>query len=253
VFEQLIKHPRVLARHRQSPLAEERLRYLVHCAGLGMARSTLLRIATFLLDITDSLRLAQRPGELITPAEIQVQAARWAQRLQPNKQTRQRCLFLAYATRWLQFLGRWQPPLPVPRRFADRVAAFADSMHRDRGLSCCTISFRCRLVQDLLDRLCVCLPLEEITPGHIDAVLIDKLNQGRWARTSVQTYACALRSFFRFAQAQGWCRSGLAEAIKAPRVFSQQTLPCGPCCWPSSRGARALLVTRPWTAGAESR
>jgi integrase/recombinase XerD len=230
VFEQLVKTPHALARHRDGPLAEERLRYLNHCVELGMAHRTQRTIASYLLVIADYLRLGERPGELITPAEIEAQATRWANRLPHSKQQRDhRGPFLRYATRWLQFLGRWQPPLPAPRRYADRVAAFADSMQRERGLSPYTISFRCRCVQEFLDRLCVSQPLEEVTAAHLDAALLEKFNQGGCARTSVQTYACALRSFFRFAQAQQWCRCGLVEAIKAPRVFAREGLPCGPC------------------------
>jgi site-specific recombinase XerD len=37
-----------------------------------------------------------------------------------------------------------------------------------------------------------------------------------------------LRSFFRYAEARGWCRAGLAGAIRAPRVFPQESLPAGP-------------------------
>jgi site-specific recombinase XerD len=229
VFEPFVKDPRALERHRNSPLAEERLRYLDHCAELGMAHSTLRTTATYLLTITDYLRLGERPDDLITPKEIEAQASRWANRRTRSQHERGgRDCFLSHATRWLQFLGRWQQPPTAPHPYADRVAAFADSMHRERGLSPHTVSFRCRFVQEFLDRLCVSRPLEEVTPAHLDDALSEKVKQGGCARTSVQTYASALRSFFRFAQAQAWCRQGLAEAIKAPRVFAQETLPCGP-------------------------
>src|SRR5205085_1613427 len=52
-----------------------------------------------------------------------------------------------------------------------------------------------------------------------------------------QTYR--LRAFFRYAHKRGWCRSGLAEAIQAPRVFTDRTLPCGP----SWADVRRLLAT----------
>ena len=48
------------------------------------------------------------------------------------------------------------------------------------------------------------------------------------ARVTVQTYASTLRAFFRYAEACGWCRPGLAAAIMAPRVFSHEELPAGP-------------------------
>jgi len=111
-----------------------------------MTHSTLRCIACCLLDITDSLRLGQRPGERISPTEIEEQATRWANR-RPQSHDRRRRLFLRHATRWLQFLQRWQPPPMEPRRYADYVAVFADSMHRERGLSpspspCAAVSCR---------------------------------------------------------------------------------------------------------------
>ena len=42
--------------------------------------------------------------------------------------------------------------------------------------------------------------------------------------TTVRTFAFDLRAFFRYAEMRGWCRKGLAEAIKGPRFFAQQSL-----------------------------
>src|SRR5262249_43496413 len=152
---------------------------------------TLHRLATCLLAIADYLRLGERPGDLITPAEIEAQASRWANQLPQSQQLHdRRAPFRCYATRWLQFLGRWQPPLPAPHRHADRVAPFADFMRRQRGLSPHPISCRCRFVQEFLDRLGVSQRLEEVTAAHLDAALLDLLEQDGCARTSVQTYAC---------------------------------------------------------------
>src|SRR5216683_2190225 len=106
MFERLIKRPRVLARYCGGPLAEERRRYLAHCAALGMSDNTLRPIASYLLAITNYLRLADRPpDELISPAEIEAQAQHWANRAgqaAPSKQQDGgRYRFLAHATHWL--------------------------------------------------------------------------------------------------------------------------------------------------------
>jgi hypothetical protein len=45
MFDRLLKQPHALARHQDGPLAEERRRYLTHCAGEQMARVTLGHIA----------------------------------------------------------------------------------------------------------------------------------------------------------------------------------------------------------------
>jgi hypothetical protein len=148
VFEQLFKDPRAAARHRHGPLADQRLLYLAHCADLGMSRRTLRDTASSLLVITDYLRLADRPDALITPAEIEAQGARWANKHKsPPPGTKRsltgRARFISRATHWLKFRGRWQAPIVPPRPHANRIAAFADYMRCERGLSSCTIIGRC--------------------------------------------------------------------------------------------------------------
>ena len=81
MFDQLFKKPRVLARYRDGPLAEERLRYLTFHAEQQMSLLTLQGIARYTLVVARALRLADRPGELITQHEIEVEAERWANRV----------------------------------------------------------------------------------------------------------------------------------------------------------------------------
>lgn len=243
MFEQIAKAPSALTRHRQSPLAEQRHRYLAHCAELNLSLGVQRRIAEYLLVITDYLRLVDRPDDLIGPAEIEIQADRWAQR--PDNRAAglpcrySRKCFIGYATIWLKFLGRWQPPVVAARPCSNRVAAFADYMSRERGLSPNTVKFRCRVTQKFLDCLCSTRRLEEITAAHVDDAILDKLRRGKLTRLSIHLYALALRAFFRYAEAQGWCRPGLAAAIKGPRVYSHDNLPSGP----SWNDVQRLLAT----------
>jgi site-specific recombinase XerD len=233
MFERLYKRPRALARHCRSPLAEERRRFLTHCAEAGMSETTLGILAPYLLTITAYLRLADRPpDDLVTPAEIEAQAERWAKRplkFPGSKQERGgRRQFRNYATQWLQFLGRWQAPIALVRPGADRVAAFADYMRDEQTLSPSTIRSRCWFVQEVLGRLCASCQLEEVTPAQVDAVFLPMLEQGSYARTTLRGYADHLRAFFRYAEAQGWCRHGLADATQGPRLYTLSTLPLGP-------------------------
>lgn len=68
--------------------------------------------------------------------------------------------------------------------------------------------------------------LSTITINDIDTYLAYRGNHG-WSRASLHTLADALRSFFRYAEAQGWTR-GIAAAIDAPRTYAQEGLPLGP-------------------------
>lgn len=243
MFEDLVKRPYALARYRHTPLAEERRRYLTHCAELGMARNTLRQIANYLLIITDALQLGDRPDDLIAPAEIEAEAIRRAKRHKPTHSKRKHRRgrpFITHATHWLQFLGRLQQPVIAPRPYADRVAAFANFMRCERGLALSTVTARCRVAQEFLERLHDAQqPIEQVTPLQIDDALVQKLQKGQMARVTIQEYASALRAFFRYAELKGWCRCGLAGSIRGPRVFAQATLPSGP----SWDDVRRLLAT----------
>ena len=130
MFDQLFQNPHVLARQRNGPLAEERRRYLAHCAEQQMSPRTLRGIASYTLVVAKALRLADRPGELITRAEIEAEADRWANRQpKPPKMANVRARavgFTGHAIRWLTFLGRLQPPAAVQQPYAEHVAQFAD-------------------------------------------------------------------------------------------------------------------------------
>ena len=56
MFETLFKYPRVLARHREGPVADARERFLVHCAEQGLAQESLLRTAREVLIIAEHIR-----------------------------------------------------------------------------------------------------------------------------------------------------------------------------------------------------
>ncbi len=76
MFEQLFKSPDALAGQRPGPLAEERLRYLIHCAEQRVSPRTLRDIAIYTLVVARAFRLADPPDELVTRAEIEAEANR---------------------------------------------------------------------------------------------------------------------------------------------------------------------------------
>jgi site-specific recombinase XerD len=232
MFDQLFERPHALARQRTGPLVEERQRFLVHQAERGMARRTLRDAALYLLIIARCLRLADRPGEVISRVEIERQAHLWANRSGTPKGSgfsRSRYRFRQYATRWLAFLGRLQPTaVPPPHPFAQEIAAFAEYLGREKGLAATTIDGRCLALGQFLGRLGSAGSLRRVTATQLDEVLIGQASEGRLSRRTVQDHASALRAFFRFAERRGWCPAGLAAAVKAPRVFAQESIPVGP-------------------------
>ena len=93
-----------------------------------------------------------------------------------------------------------------------------------------------------LRRFCArCRALADVTIATIDrAVNENNARDGRpRCRATIRTHADALRAFFRFAEARGWSRPGLAALIVAPRVYRDAALPVGP----SPEEQRRLLAT----------
>jgi integrase/recombinase XerD len=237
MFDRVFQNQRVLARHRNGPLAEERRRYLAYFAEQGMAPSTLQHIARYTLAITEALRLAERPGELITRKEIDAEAdCRAAERRKRRMLTFR---FTGFAIRWLTFLGRLQLPAAVQPRYADHVAEFADYLVRERGLSAKTVAYDRRTTHEFLAQIEEAdLPLKKLTVAQVDELLTKKVGDEGYARITIQRWASTLRRFFRFAEERGWCRHGLAASIMAPRVFRHEGLPVGPC-WDDVRSLLA--------------
>jgi hypothetical protein len=80
MFERLFKSPDALARQRPGPLAEETLRYLIHCAEQRMSTRTLRDVAIHTLAVVRALRQAHLPDELVTRAETEAESSRRANR-----------------------------------------------------------------------------------------------------------------------------------------------------------------------------
>jgi site-specific recombinase XerD len=232
MFDRLFEHPFVLARQRNGPLAEERRRYLAHCAEQQMSRRTLRSIARYTLIAAEALRLAERPGEVVTRAEVKAEVDRWLGRRSRRSTVRQigllRVDFTGHVIHWLTFLGRFQPSIPVQRPYADQVARFIGPV-QERGLSPQTIANYRRAIHRFLAKVEEAgLRFKTLTVTQVDDLLAQKVRDEEYARTTTRAWASVLRLFFRFAEEHGWCRHGLAAAIRAPRVFAQEGLPAGP-------------------------
>jgi site-specific recombinase XerD len=215
MFDQLFKSPVALARHQTGPLLKERLAFLKHLANQGYSRRQLRRNANSLLVIAQMLGLASRPRKAMTPDQV-------------KHRTANRGLY-PLATRWLQFMGRLRLRPASVTPCAKKIKAFARHMEHEQELSPATIQTRCWFVAQFFDRLRVKGgSLHEITPHRIDVAFQKLIDPGGYSRNTIQTWGNALRAFFRFAAARGWCRNGLAACIRSPRVFSQASLPLGP-------------------------
>ncbi len=231
MFDQLYKAPRARERHFSAPLLDERIRYLTHWAAQGSIRSSLRVRAQDLLTFIDYLQL-ETAGE-IDEQQINKAADRWASRQpQPPRVIDFRygkMRFISHAKQWLRFLGRLRQP-EVPRQpFAHLIEEFTDYMKDERGLSPVTVHKRCQHVTQFLSRFDQQhRSFNEISILDIDAAIARKGEQDAYSRSSMKTYAGALRAFFRYSEQRDWCAPGLAAAIMSPCLFADEQLPKGP-------------------------
>jgi site-specific recombinase XerD len=255
MFDRLFKPPRAVARQWNGPLAEERCRYLAHCAAQQMTGGSLRVIAIYTLVIAKTLRLADRPGELITRAEIEAGADRYVRhanhRRHPRRPKKLKGGYLwksfrDYAIRWLTFLGRLQTPSPAPRPYGEHVAQFKEYMHRERGLTPPTITVNSLILQGFLEEIDQAdLRLKTLTVAQVNDLLVKKVHEHGYARNTIRRWATVLRPFFRFAEARAWCRPGLADGVTTPRVYRYEGLPVGPSWDDVKRLLAAVQGDRP--------
>ncbi len=229
MFDQLFNCAETVARHQSAPLLEARVRYLQHCRDVGSPRGTLRRKAHELLVIIDEMNL--RPEGAIRLEDIEAAACRWAYRQPSHYKLKDaekvRRHFVRAAKQWLRFWGRLQPhPTPEYEQF---VEEFATYMELEKGLSPMTIRNECGHVRRFLSRHCTdAQQLAAISIRQIDEAIALKGSQDHCTRASIKFYADSLRAFFRYAEVQSWCRSGLAAAIMAPTVYQHEWIPAGP-------------------------
>jgi site-specific recombinase XerD len=119
-------------------------------------------------------------------------------------------------------------PAPV-NRLESWLAEFDDYMRNERGLSAATRRGRRWVINRFLRKMAAAGNSPTVlTVKDVDAFLQSLGEQDGYSRASLQMVASCLRPFFRYGATRGWCRTGLAEAIKSPRVYSLDSVPTGP-------------------------
>jgi site-specific recombinase XerD len=229
MFEKLFKLPAVLSRHQKAPFAEERRRYLLHCAQQGYAHTTLHVMADDLFWVARKLSIY--PDLRVTPEQIKSAAKDWAERESFSGHTLNErwtsSRFIRVANKWVRYLGcLCEPAIQTP--FAHLITEFKRWMKDEKGLSSTTIEVWSRyLTQFLCWYEVKKRPFCAVEIIDLDTFLI-RCGKSGWSRVSINNIATGLRAFFRYAGMKKWCAPFIAEAIKGPRIFTQENLPAGP-------------------------
>lgn len=246
MFETLFRRPGVIARHQSAPFAEERRRYLLHCAQEGYAHATLLLKARDLFWVAHKLN--RYPDLQLTLEQVEAAAEDSEERRECHGQSlsqhRTHPRFMEMAKPWLRFLGCLHEPVEA-MPFADQLESYVMWMSRERGLAATTIErYQRNIGQFLRWYSAGGRGLSEVRLTDIDTFLREGGNK-RWNRVSVNNMATALRGFFRYGATQGWCHATLGPAIQGPRLFAFEPLPLGPDWSEVQRLLASLDTDRP--------
>jgi integrase/recombinase XerD len=115
---------------------------------------------------------------------------------------------------------------PLP--YNHHLHQFLTFLKHERGFADATIVNRERSLNRFLGWLVAQdVPLSTVSPATITKYFTSAV-AGRWKRTTISFHVYSLRSFFRYATNRGWCATGIAESIDAPRVYTYENLPQGP-------------------------
>jgi Phage integrase, N-terminal SAM-like domain len=225
----IFRTPSALKRHRSVPLVKEREVFLMHLLRQGSSRPAVRTVAILLLHIIRVMKL--RKMRDIPLAEVQEAANRWARYSGPHRmRPAGRCTtgyFTFAAKKWLRFHGRLKIPTPAVHPFAAQLDDFADYM-KSVSLSAATVrSHTWKSAKFLAWFHRLRKSLRHVSLDDVDRFLAMKAATG-WNPTTVAVAGQALRSFFRYAESQNWCRPGIAKGIKGPAIPKYNSLPQGP-------------------------
>lgn len=209
-----------LNRHLAAPLLTEREQYLRYLLRQGASSATLKHVARYLLTIIQilrlkSLRTTQR--EEIEDAVAKYQARR--HRSGPKFSGSASSLFMKeLAMKFLRFHSRlnhvvpkqpYERKLKAFRRHLGRLHFSPDTLRTHPGKVATFLRWYATQKK----------ALRQLRVTDVNRFVASQRAAGS-AAASIVTTLGSMRSFFRYAAQRGWCKSGLAEGIVAPRKIS---------------------------------
>lgn len=211
----------VIRRHHEGPFAKERETYLRYCADSGATAASLQVKSNELMWIARVL--APNAAHGVDMRQLQ-EIVRLRQLVHTGATTARRVIDVGRP--WFRFLGWWREPIVV-LSFQGQLDCYVSWMRNERGFSPSTIGqWQCRVKLFLQWCEDTGHPLCELQSSDIDEYFIQ--NAPRWGRISMKVVTGALRAFLRYAATQGMCDSRLAKALRAPRIYAQESLPFAP-------------------------
>ena len=233
MFEKFFSFPAVLRRHREGPLASERLEYLRYLNDRGAALGTVLRHARYCLCVAREIQRWPRE-HCFNAAELEAIAASWAAR-RVSTGTGCRSSLAEGAVRFCCIVAFWNGLAAWPTIQIRRPAAMmrgskisSRTSARNAGLALATRKNRA-VAHPALPQLSGprgTIPSNASLPDHVDTYL-KHLGQ-TWSRVSLASTAKPCELGFAIARSGEGHRPVWPTPILTPRIYRHEGLPLGP-------------------------
>jgi site-specific recombinase XerD len=215
-------------KHHDGPLLAEREQYLSHLIKEGAGRSEVRSTASYLLHVIRILELSEL--RIVTEVEISEAGQFWAQYRGPHRQKQYipgaPGVFIRIARSWLLFHGKIAPPAPPP--FQELIAKFSEALRSGRGLAPTSVMGYSARAHGFLKWFAgQNREFRSVSIFDVDAYLAVKRAVG-WTPRGMATQCQAMRTFFGYAERQGWCQPGIPLGIRSPRIPKYDSHPKGP-------------------------
>ena len=206
-----------LNRHLVAPLLMEREQYLVYLLRRGANADTLKHVAVYLLIIVRILGLNRL--RMVRRAEIDNAIAKYWERRHRSGSTLSGSASSVFmnelAMKFLRFHHRLRR-ICSKRPFKRELDGFTKHLENLQFSPDTIRTHPCKVASFLRWYATRRKPLRRLQVKDVNRFIASQRAGGSSA-VSIVTTIGAVRSFFRYAAKRGWCKSGLAQVISAPR------------------------------------
>jgi site-specific recombinase XerD len=227
MFVWLFKRKAAIQRHQSGPLLQERLKYLQYYKDNGATFKTLRRYANYLLIVARVLKLQN--NRIVPISEITKAAQKLSNRSgYKNGLSKNARSFRYIAICWLEMLGRLKYPDKKNTIASELITKYADYMRLERGFTEGSISTYVSILKDFFKNIGESRSLQRLNILKIDKIIDAKFRVNGHTRHTIKSYCAAIRMFLRYAEEKKLCQNGLAESIKLPHIYKDESIPYGP-------------------------
>ncbi len=232
-FEILFARKGIIQRHRETPFALERRRFLNRLLRRGRTVSHVRQVAFLLRRAAEAFR--GKALRQVTHIDLDTALVRiWGRMPARHSPFRGSCTaycFRAVVSQWLVSERCTDFRRRRCKGLSARLRLYQEHL-KGRHLAECTTETNVRYAASLLRWMNhKQRPLSSLKPADIDAFLLSCRELG-WSLATMGSFAASIRVFLRYAASRSWCRDGLCDAVRRPS---------------GSRRYAVIDKGRPWT------